>query len=368
LSSFLRIQAPATVAHLGPGLGVLGLALDLQAELDVDLDPPLEAGGDDADSIQIERVAEDGSTVSPRALDNRHDALLRAMRAAARRLGLTLPSPMALTLTTAFPHGVGLGSNAAEFALGIVAAVEIAKLRPAKGTRKGAESDEPMDTAAWLRRCSKDLELLYSLGGDPAHGAAVLAGGLAAAMPWSTEGIAHEFDRALPAQQTAERQMFRVLRMPLDPGWVCVLAIPEAHHGAADVHRLLPPSLTNSVAQRTVGRFAGLLEALATGDEELLRAGMHDEVHVPHRKRLVPGIGESLRAAIDAGAAAATLAGHGPALVAWTRDLGLAATIGEAMRDAFVTAGVDAGTIVCRPHFDGVSRVADDDEASGEEG
>ena len=352
MADTFSIQAPATIGHLGPGFGVLGLALDLWSELEVELDP-LERGNAE-ETIQIERRAEDGSVPLERHLDNRHDALLRGLQFGSRVLGTTLPNSLGLTLTTGFPHGVGLGSTTAEYALGIYAAEELAA-RTGKDKRNKDETTD--DAATWFARRSRQLDLLVGLGGDPAHGAAALAGGLAAAVPMPDSEEDGPDAEAMPPQPSGVRRRFRLLRLPLDDRWHCALAIPEARHGTADVHRILPPTLPNLVTQRTVGRFAGLLEALAIGDGTLLRASVHDEIHVPARKSLVPGLAQALDAAIEAGADASTIAGHGPAIVAWLRDPERGESVAAAMRDAFAAAGVEAGTIVCPPQFAGVTTV-----------
>ena len=67
--------------------------------------------------------------------------------------------------------------------------------------------------------------------------------------------------------------------------------------------------------KRTSGRLLGLLHALSVGDDDLLRSCLVDEVHVPYRRKLVPGVDQALRAVSDAGIAGATISGAGPAIV-----------------------------------------------------
>ena len=340
-SDSFSVRAPATVGHLGPGFGVLGMALDLAAELRVELDVSDEEG------VWIERERADDDA-SPEPMDNRHDAVFRGLTSRAEELGLTLPASIELTLTTAFPHGVGLGSTAAEYALGIVAADELAVRRP-KSVR-ASRGAEPVDESA---RRDAWLELLVGLGGDPAHGAAVCGGGLAAAIPMP------EDDREA---DSVHRRRVGLLQLPIAvDGWVCAIVVPELRHATADVHRILPPTVSNMVMQRTLGRLAGLVAALDRGDESLLRASIADEVHVPLRKNLTPGLGAALDVALEAGAAGVTIAGHGPAVLAMGREQATIEAAATAMEDAFAQAGVEAGSYVCRPVATGVQLVDEKD-------
>jgi homoserine kinase len=96
-----------------------------------------------------------------------------------------------------------------------------------------------------------------------------------------------------------------------------------------------------------------LLHALQHGDEDLLRQCLVDEVHVPHRRRLVAGMSEALDAAVDAGAAGATICGHGPGLIAFTMVPGRSPEIARAMVAAFARAGRQATTLTLQTAFYG---------------
>ena len=68
-------------------------------------------------------------------------------------------------------------------------------------------------------------------------------------------------------------------------------------------------------------------------------------MHLPYRRRLVPGLPESLTAAVDAGAAGATICGHGPGLIAFTTVQGRVPEIAKAMVHAYGLAGCEATTL-----------------------
>jgi homoserine kinase len=136
------------------------------------------------------------------------------------------------------------------------------------------------------------------------------------------------------------------LRQQIHDAWRFVVVMPDAQMGTAETKRVLPPTLPHAVTARSTGRVIGLLHALARGDEELLAACMFDEVHVPYRRRLVPGMEQALAAGRAAGAAGCTVCGHGPGLIALTTDEGLTGAIARAMEQAFVAVGRQATSLV----------------------
>ncbi|MBZ0150401.1 MAG: homoserine kinase, partial [Planctomycetes bacterium] len=81
------------------------------------------------------------------------------------------------------------------------------------------------------------------------------------------------------------------------------------------------------------------------GDEGLLRQCLGDEITLPYRKRLLPGLAEALTAAVAGGAAGATICGHGPGLIAFTMVAGRTPEIARAMVEALAAFGRHATTL-----------------------
>jgi homoserine kinase len=294
-----RIRVPATSAHLGPGYAVLAVALARYAEIAV-------FDGEAAGHVVTVIGREAASTLDPR-----HDPLLRALHAAAELWKVKVPPALKILASTDIPLASGLGTAAAGYAAGLAIASRFAKKPP------------PMDEA---------LGLLTQLGADAAHAAAALHGGLtAASMLTGTED-------AVAA--------YRLISLPLHGSWRFVVALPRLRIGVADARRILPATLPHAATQRTTGRLLGLLKALAEGDEPLLARCMRDEVHVPFRRRLVPGMEEALTAAVAAGAAGATISGHGPGVLALTTQAKNCEPVAMAMKQAFEAAGAETTTMV----------------------
>ncbi|MBK8095992.1 MAG: hypothetical protein IPK26_02740 [Planctomycetes bacterium] len=287
----ITFHIPASAANLGPGYGVLAIALDLP--LHITIEPRTDG------QLVVERADDPAAQHDPR-----HDPVLRGLRAGGELLGQAFGKGVTVHVDGTIPRGVGLGTISAGFAAGLGAAIRLARKRWTAGTL---------------------LDQLIALGGDPAHGAAALLGGLTATVPLSP-----------PREQPTRHQ---ILQQILHPGWQFVVVMPDAQMGTAETKRVLPPTLPHAVAARTAGRVLGVLQALQHGDEALLRDSLFDETHVPYRRHLVDGIEQALRAGLDAGAAGTTICGHGPGLLALTMDPLRSQPIGKAMIGAFESAG-----------------------------
>jgi homoserine kinase len=254
-------------------------------------------------------------TAEAMRLDARHDEILRGMHAAATRFRIRLPKDLFILADSRIPPATGLGSHAASYAAGIAIA-----LRLARPQAKQPSADEALD-------------LLVELGGDPPHGSAALLGGFTAVCQRSRPG---------------EPLRFRIVPQRLHPAWHFVVACPDTRISTADSRRILPPTLPHGVAPRSASRLLGLLHALAEGDEDLIEPFLFDEIHVPFRRRLAPGMEEAMAAGREAGAAGVTICGHGPGLVALTTREEACQTIADAMAQAFQRKGQLADTMLLR--------------------
>jgi len=302
----ITFHVPASAANLGPGYGVIALALDLP--LGITVEPRTDG------QVVVDRRDDPGSHLD----DPRHDPVLRGLLRGAELFDAPMQKGWSVVVEGTIPRGTGMGTISAGYAAGLGIAVRLAKK---KWTAAGV------------------LDALVPLGGDPAHGAAALLGGLTCTLPLS-----------LPQAPTLRQ---RPLSMPVHADWHHVVALPDVQLGTAETKRVLPPTLPHAATARSVGRTLGVLHALQHGDEELLRESLVDEVHLPYRRRLLPGLSEALDAAVAAGAAGATICGHGPGLIAFTRVSGRTPEIARAMVRAFADKGRLATTLTLQTAFYG---------------
>ena len=302
----ITFHVPASTANLGPGYGVVGLALDLPLGITVEARSDGEIVVDRRDDPSAHRE------------DLRHDPVVRGLRRGAELFDVSLAKGCSVRVEGTIPRGTGMGTISAGYAAGLSIAARLARKKPTPGAV---------------------LDALVPLGGDPAHGAAALLGGLTATAQLS-----------LPHEREIRHQP---LPMPIHADWHYVIALPDIQMGTADTKRVLPPTLPHAATRRSTGRTLGVLRALAEADEELLRECLLDEVHLPYRRRLVPGLEDALVAAVDAGAAGATICGHGPGLIAFTTVSGRVSEIARAFVQAFGRADREATTLTLQTAFYG---------------
>jgi homoserine kinase len=100
-----------------------------------------------------------------------------------------------------------------------------------------------------------------------------------------------------------------------------------------------------------ISRTALLIGALCQGQLEFLQYALDDRVHQPYRKKLITGIDNVFKAAVDAGALGATISGAGPSLIAFAQKA--PARIGEAMVEAFTKAGIKSRYQILKIDCDG---------------
>lgn len=268
-----NVRVPATTANLGPGYDAFGLALGLYDTFSAEPAPTwsVTVTGEGSD-----RFATDGSNVVARAMATGLAAV--GHEGAAR-----------IVCENGIPPGRGLGSSAAAIVGGLLLADEMS------GGKLGRQGV---------------FEQATRLEGHSDNVAAALLGGFT--IGWE--------DRV---PQTAS----------IDPalGLAAVVVIAEWELPTKQARGMLPARVPHADAAFNVAH-AGLVAAgMATGRDELLRAGLRDRLHEPYRLAAVHDFELVTAALLDAGVEGAVLSGAGPTV------LGLVA--GETDDAAFLRAG-----------------------------
>lgn len=264
----LTARVPATSANLGPGFDCFGLALDLcnEVTIDTDAEPTISWDGEGAAELPT-----NGSDMVTRAI--------ASTVAAQRRLhaDVSIP-PYALHGLNRIPLERGLGSSAAAAVAGT--ALASALLGPA------------------------GLDDVYSTA---AH-AAELEGHFDNAAPASFGGLTVIADG-------------HVRRLDVHGRISPVLLIPEGTRlRTAQARRALPATVPLADAVFNVGHGALVVQALVTGDLDLLRVALRDRLHQAVRLALVPKVREVFD---DLGRSVAVcVSGSGPSLLAFERPGG----------------------------------------------
>jgi homoserine kinase len=102
-------------------------------------------------------------------------------------------------------------------------------------------------------------------------------------------------------------------------GLEAVLVVPDKGPPTGEARAALPATVPIEDAVFNVSHVAMLTLGLATGDCDLISAGLRDRLHQPHRAHLYPRSAELLERAPALGALGATISGAGPTVLVWSR-------------------------------------------------
>ncbi len=250
------VRVPATSANLGPGFDVLAAALALHLELEVcEADEFfVDTGGDP--------LPADRTNLCVRAFEELHPA-----------------DGVRFEVRSQIPLARGLGSSAAAIVAGLMAADHMFEL---------ALSRDDIYAKA------------VEIEGHPDNVAAALHGGFAICP--RPEGD------SLPTP----------VRLEPPQGVEAILVIPGEEVPTTEARAALPADVSFGDALENVAAASQLVLGIERSDLALIRRGLADCLHQPHRKSLYPRSMEVVGAASGIGALGATISGAGPAVLVWS--------------------------------------------------
>ncbi|MFC1959664.1 homoserine kinase, partial [Chloroflexota bacterium] len=269
--------APATVANLGIGFDILGLALAAPGDT-------VTAEVTDQPGITLQKIIGDNGLLPTEPSKNTACvAAYHVLKTIAPEKGLTL------TLTKNLPLASGLGSSAASAAAGAVAA--------------NAALGSPLAQEDLLPACVEAEAIVSGYHAD--NVAPALLGGIILVNGITTDAI-H--------------------RLPIPENLFLTIVTP--HHMAVETAKaraVLPATIPLQDMVHQTGQVACFIHALHTGDLALLgQAASYDKVVEPARVHLIPYLRKAKIVAHDAGALATFIGGAGPTLCSFCDSLSTA--------------------------------------------
>jgi homoserine kinase len=127
-----------------------------------------------------------------------------------------------------------------------------------------------------------------------------------------------------------------------------VLVHPAYRVSTQDARRALPEWVDRPTSIHQSAQVGAIVQALATNDLELLGRAMDDRLAEPTRTPLLPGFTDAKRAAIEAGALGCSISGAGPSVFAIVDDPKLGEEVAAAMAEAYGRRNVKADWRVTR--------------------
>ncbi len=281
----LKIKVPATVANLGAGFDVFGMALEIPYDV-------IELEANDSLEIVIK-----GKNVR----DIPTDPLKNTAGFVASELGCDVK----ITIHKGIVPSSGLGSSAAS-AAGTVF-----------GLNRMFNFGFSLEELVWLAAKGE----IVSAGVEHADNvAAALFGGFT---------IVHGN---------------RVIALgPVNIGIVAIL--PDLAVNTKDARAILPKSISLEDLVFNVGSASMMVAGMMHNDFELIGESMQNHVIESTRARLIPGYSDVRNSALQAGASGVTISGSGPAMIA-VCALDKRDNVASAMADTFAKNGIDSKVFI----------------------
>jgi homoserine kinase len=189
---------------------------------------------------------------------------------------------------------------------------------------RGFERLHPVDGMEFTIR--SDIPLSGGLGSSAA---AIVAGLMAADHMFELDadvlGLAAELEGHPDNVAAAVRGGFVICRdggvARFEPplGLEAVVVVPSEPVETSAARAALPADVPLADAVFNVAHAATLTLGLATGDWDLIAAGLADRLHQPHRASLYPRSASLVAEAVSLGALGATISGAGPTVLLWCR-------------------------------------------------
>lgn len=303
----VEVHAPATMANLGPGFDIVGMAFE--APYDV-----ICAEVTDTPGVTIGAITGDGGRLSHDPAKNTASISAAYML---RQLGIS-DQGVLLTLHKGLPLASGLGSSAASAAGGAVAVNALFGDR----FRRLQLLDAALEGEAFVSGRHADNVAPALLGGI------VLVGGLTP-------------DKLAP--------------LPIPVGMVLALVTPAVAVPTAEARAVLPTLISMANMVKQTAAVAQLISALYRNDLEALGKAMEaDGIIEPARRHLMPGLAEVRAAAAERGAFGTCISGAGPTLCAVCDSESTARRVADGMELVYARMGMACEVRVTRPAVQGV--------------
>ena len=305
----IKVFAPASIANLGCGFDIMGMALDEVGDV-------LEMSLDE-DSSGISIVNE---TDVPLPEDIDQNVITPVIRKFFEMTGHSGRVDVRV-LKKIYP-GSGIGSSAASSA---AAAFGINELF-------GAPLSEE-DVVV----CAMEGENLASGGYHADNAAPAVMGGITLIRGY---------------------EPLDIIKLPVPGNLYCPVIHPHLTVSTKQARSILPKEIPMHTAVTQWGNVGGLVAGLCTGNIELVGRAMRDVVAEPYRKQFIPGFDELRAKLLGAGALAMNISGSGPSVFALANRADIAQRVGSIMERHFAQQGILSETYVVKVSNKGARLIA----------
>lgn len=281
----VKVFAPASVANMGCGFDIIGLALD-------------EVG----DTLEISMSEGDGLTISnlsgvPLPDDIEKNVVTPVIRSFLARIGRKAQIDVKI-LKKIYP-GSGIGSSAASSAAAAFCMNELFE-------RPLSEKEVVL--------CAMEGENLASGGYHADNAAPALMGGIVLIRGY---------------------EPLDLIKIPAPENFYSAVIHPQIVVSTKEARAVLPKAVPMHDAITQWGNVGGLVAGLYTGDMGLIGRAMQDCVAEPYRKGFIPGFDALREKVLATGALAMNISGSGPSVFALCDSRAVAEKAAKIMEDHF---------------------------------
>lgn len=296
----VTVLAPATVANVGPGFDVFGLALGEP----FDLVTAERRNGKGVKVRKVEGLGEQQVTTDPRR-NTAAVAASKVLQLAGADFGMTIHIKKGVRPCS------GMGSSGASAAGGAYAANLLL--------------DQPLGMDKLIHCAAKGEQAssgtLHADNVSPS-----LLGGFTIILSY---------------------EPLDVIRITPPANLGVVAALPDVMVPTKEARGILPKQVELRSMVMQVGRASALAAAMALGDLDLIGRSLQDAIVEPARAPLVPHLRQAEAAAVRAGAVASFLGGSGPCVASFfDKEAGSGEAIAEAVRKVYAKNGMACSTWV----------------------
>lgn len=294
----VRVFAPASIANMGCGFDVIGLALD-------------EVG----DIIEITQSEGDGLTITnisgvPIPEDIEKNVITPVVRSFLKKIGKK--AQIDVTICEKIYPGSGIGSSAASSAAAAYGMNELF----------GCPLNE-MEVV----ECAMEGENLASGGYHADNAAPAVLGGIVLIRGY---------------------EPLDLVQLPIPGNFYCAVVHPNIVVTTKEAREILPKEVPMHNAVTQWGNVGGLVAGLYSGNLGLIGRSMQDCVAEPYRKQFIPGFDELRKKVLDSGALAMNISGSGPSVFALCDHKNKASAAGWILKEHFNTLGIESEVYVVK--------------------
>ena len=304
----VNVFAPASIANLGCGFEIMGLALDEVGDV-------LEMSVRDGDGLTI--VNRSGV---PLPEDPEQNVITPVIRKFMELTGNRAQVDVVIR-EKIFP-GSGIGSSSASSA---AAAFGINELF-------GAPLSEEE-----VVLCAMEGENLASGGYHADNAAPAVMGGIVLIRGY---------------------EPLDLIKLPVPGDFYCAVLHPHLVVSTKEARSILPPKVDMHAAVAQWGNVGGLVAGLYSGNIGLVGRSMRDAIAEPYRKGFIPGFDELREKVLQSGSLAMNIAGSGPSVFALADRREKARKAGEIFEQHFAARGIDYHSYVVKVSNRGARLIA----------